>query len=45
MYMVDNNKLYFQFLRNRPEKIEKGLIFYLFQKLVQINYIFSDNIQ
>jgi hypothetical protein len=32
-------------LRNRLEKIAKGLLFYLFIKVVQINYIFSDNVQ
>ena len=29
---------------NRPEKLAKGLLFYLFLKLIQINLIFSDNI-
>jgi hypothetical protein len=27
-------------LRNRLEKLDKGYIFYLFLKLVQMNYIF-----
>ena len=32
-------------LRNRLEKFAKGSLFYLFLKLVQINYVFSDNVR
>jgi hypothetical protein len=32
-------------LRNRLEKLAKGSLFYLFLKLVQINFIFSDNVR
>ena len=32
-------------LRNMIEKLAKGSLFYQFLKLVQINYIFSDNVQ
>jgi hypothetical protein len=31
-------------LWNRPEKLTKGLLFCLFLKLVQINFIFTDNV-
>jgi hypothetical protein len=31
--------------RNRLEKLAKGSLFYLFLKLVQINFIFSDNVR
>ena len=32
-------------LRNRPEKLAEGLLFCLFLKLVQINFIFTDNVR
>ena len=32
-------------LRNRHEKLAKGSLFCLFLKLVQINYIFTDNVR
>ena len=32
-------------LRNRPEKLAQGLLFCLFLKLVQINFIFTDNVR
>jgi hypothetical protein len=32
-------------LRNMPEKLTKGLLFSLFLKLVQIKFIFSNNVQ
>ena len=32
-------------LRNRPEKLAKGSLFCLFLKLVQINFIFTDNVR
>ena len=31
-------------LRNRLEKLTKGLLFYLFRKLVKINVYISDNV-
>ena len=31
-------------LRNRTEKLAKGLVLYLFLKEIQINYIISDNV-
>ena len=31
-------------LRNKPEKLAKGSLFCLFLKLVQINFIFTDNV-
>ena len=44
MYIVRNYQINLHSLRNRTEKLNKGLFFYLFLKLVQINYIFSDNV-
>jgi len=38
------NKIYLHLLRNRLWKLAKGSLFYLFLKLVQINYIFSNNV-
>ena len=32
-------------LRNMRDKLTKGSLFYLFLKLVQINYIFCDNVR
>jgi len=32
-------------LRNRPEKLAEGLLFCLFLKFVQINFIFTDNVR
>ena len=32
-------------LRNRPDKLAKGSLFCLFLKLVQINFIFTDNVR
>ena len=32
-------------LRNRPEKLAEGSLFCLFLKLVQINFIFTDNVR
>ena len=32
-------------LRNRPEKLAEGPLFCLFLKLVQINFIFTDNVR
>jgi hypothetical protein len=32
-------------LQNRPEKLAKGSLFCLFLKLVQINFIFTDNVR
>jgi hypothetical protein len=36
-------KISIENLRNRREKLNKGSVFYLFLKLIQINYIFSGN--
>jgi hypothetical protein len=43
MYIVDKYKINLYSLGNRLEKLAKGSLFYLFLKLVQINYTFSDN--
>ena len=32
-------------LRNRPEKLAEGSLFCLFLKLLQINFIFTDNVR
>ena len=45
MYIVVKYKINLHSLRNRLEKLDKGSFFYLFLKLVQINYIFSDNVR
>ena len=45
MYIVVEYKINLHSLRNRLEKLAKGSLFYLFIKLVQINYIFFDNIR
>jgi hypothetical protein len=45
MYIVWKYQIHFHSLRNkRIEKFTKGLLFYLFLKLVQINIIFTDNL-
>ena len=44
MYIVFKNKINLHSLQNRLEKLANGLPFYLFLKLVQIKYIFSDNV-
>jgi hypothetical protein len=43
-YIVDENKIYVQLLWNLPEKLTKCSLFYLFLKLIQINFICSDNV-
>jgi hypothetical protein len=43
-YIVIRYKINLLWLRNRPEKLAKGSLFYLFLKLVEINLIFSDNV-
>jgi hypothetical protein len=43
-YIVVKYKIHLYSLRNRPEKLAKGSLFCLFLKLVQINFIFSDNV-
>ena len=43
MYNVGKYQIHLHLLRNRTEKLAR-LLFYLFLKLVQINYIFSDNV-
>ena len=40
-----NIKINLHSLRNRLQKLAKYSFFYLFLKLVQINYIFSDNVR
>ena len=42
MYIVGKYKIDLHMLQNRLEKLNTGLLFYLFLKLVQINLIFSD---
>ena len=42
MYIVGKYKIDLHLLQNRLEKLNTGLLFYLFLKLVQINLIFSD---
>jgi hypothetical protein len=39
-----NIKINLHSLRNRLQKLAKYSFFYLFLKLLQINYIFSDNV-
>jgi hypothetical protein len=38
-------KIHLYSLRNRPEKLAEGSLFCLFLKLVQINFIFTDNVR
>jgi len=45
MYIAVKYQINLHLLRNRPEKLTKGSLFYLFLKLVQINYILSNNVQ
>ena len=42
-YSVVKYKITLYSLRNRLEQLANGSLIYLFLKLVQINYIFSDN--
>ena len=44
-YTVINYQINLHSLRNRLEKLIKGLFFYLYLKLVQINCIFSDTVR
>jgi hypothetical protein len=44
MYIVRENKVYLYSFRNRREKLARGSIFLLFLKLVQITFIFVDNV-
>jgi hypothetical protein len=44
-YIVVKYKIHLYSLRNRPEKLAKGSLYCLFLKLVQINFIFTDNIR
>ena len=44
MYIVIKYKINLHSLRKMIEKLTKGPLFYLFLKLVQINFIFSDNV-
>ena len=43
-YIVVEYEINLHSLRNRLENLAKGLLFYLFVKLVLINLIFSDNV-
>jgi hypothetical protein len=43
MYTVRKYKIDLHLLQSRLEKLNKGLLFSLFLKLLQINYTFSDN--
>ena len=45
MYIVVKYKILLYSLPNRPEKLAKGSLFCLFLKLVQINFIFTDNVR
>jgi hypothetical protein len=43
--MVVKYKINLYSLRNRPEKLANGSLFCLFLKLVQINFMFTDNVR
>ena len=45
MYIVVKYKIHLYSLRNRPEKLAEGSLFCLFLKLIQINFIFTDNVR
>jgi hypothetical protein len=45
MYIVVKYEIHLYSLRNRPEKLAKGSLLCLFLKLVQINFIFTDNVR
>ena len=45
MYIVIKYQINLHSLRNRLDKLAKGSLFYLFLKLVQINFIFTDNVR
>ena len=45
MYIVVKYKIHLYSLRNNPEKLAKGSLFCPFLKLVQINFIFTDNVR
>jgi hypothetical protein len=45
MYIVVKYKNHLYSLRNRPEKLAEGSLFCPFLKLVQINFIFTDNVR
>jgi hypothetical protein len=42
---ITNKAKIYSPLRNRPEKLTEGSLFCLFLKLVQINFIFTDNVR
>jgi hypothetical protein len=44
-YIVVKYKIHLYSLRNRHEKLAEGSLFCLFLKLVQINFIFTDNVR
>jgi hypothetical protein len=44
-YIVGKYQIHLHLLGNRTEMLAKGSPFYLFLKLAQINFIFSDNVR
>jgi hypothetical protein len=44
MYIVGKYKINLHSLQNRPEKLASASLFYLFLKLVQVNFIFYYNV-
>ena len=44
-YIVVKYKIHLYSLRNRPEKLAEGSLFCPFLKLVQIDFIFTDNVR
>ena len=44
-YIVGKYKIHLYSLANRPEKLAEGSLLCLFLKLVQINFIFTDNVR
>jgi hypothetical protein len=44
-YLQVKYNIHLYSLRNKPEKLAKGSLFCLFLKLVQINFIFTDNVR
>ena len=45
MHIVVKYKIHLYLLQNRHEKLAKGSLFCLLLKLVQINFIFTDNVR
>jgi len=44
MFIVEKYKIHLHLQRNRPEMLTKDSLIDLFIKLLQINYIFFDNV-